>query len=97
MKDVKCLCFLCAIAINVVFDTVPMLERKVSHHQQKLVYYEFFLVLHRIKFTDFYIEWNSPNDTYLYSEAASSRFVRGFKKKLGMQKGMKVHLSQYMK
>lgn len=57
----------------------------------------FFLVLHRIKFTDFYIEWNSPNDIYLYSEAASSRFVRGFKKKLGMQKGMKVHLSQYMK
>lgn len=43
-------------------------------------------VLHRIKFTDFYIEWNSPNDIYLYSEAASSRFVRGFKKKLGMQK-----------
>lgn len=28
--------------INVVFNTVPMLERKVSHHQQKLVNYEFF-------------------------------------------------------
>ncbi|XP_056022566.1 phospholipase DDHD1-like isoform X2 [Ostrea edulis] len=43
-------------------------------------------VKHTMRFTDFYIEWNSPSEIYLYSEAASSRFVRGFKKKLGMQK-----------
>ncbi|XP_062596955.1 phospholipase DDHD1-like [Saccostrea cucullata] len=43
-------------------------------------------VQHSMRFTDFYIEWNHPNEIYLYSEAASSRFVRGFKKKLGMQK-----------
>jgi hypothetical protein len=40
-----------------------------------------------MRFTEFYIEWNSPSEIYLFSEAASSRFVRGFKKKLGMQKG----------
>nr|XP_022308567.1 phospholipase DDHD1-like [Crassostrea virginica] len=43
-------------------------------------------VLHVKRFNDFYVEWNSPSETNLYSEAASSRFVRGFKKKLGMQK-----------
>lgn len=44
----------------------------------------FILVFYRIKFIDFYIEWNFFNDIYLYSEVVFSRFVRGFKKKFGM-------------
>lgn len=43
-------------------------------------------VLHQKKFDDFYVEWNGPNEVYLFSESMSSKFARAVGNKLGLQK-----------
>ncbi|XP_013412513.1 phospholipase DDHD1 [Lingula anatina] len=50
------------------------------------------MVVHNIKFKEFHMDWYSPLEVYLYSEATSSRFYRSVREKLGMQKiGSKLH------
>ncbi|XP_063426380.1 phospholipase DDHD1-like [Mytilus trossulus] len=39
-----------------------------------------------LKFEWFYVEWNGPNDVYLYSESMSSKFARAVGNKLGLQR-----------
>ena len=51
----------------------------------------YFSVLHVIKFSDFYIEWNSPTDIFMFSDSASSRLFRAVGSKLGVQKCEYVH------
>lgn len=46
-----------------------------------------FSVLLLLKFEWFYVEWNGPNDVYLYSESMSSKFARAVGNKLGLQRG----------
>ncbi|WAR19275.1 DDHD1-like protein [Mya arenaria] len=49
-------------------------------------------VVLNIRFTDFYIEWNSPVDAFMFSDSASSRLIRAVGHKLGVQKtGSRVH------
>ena len=45
-----------------------------------------FTVLHTKSFTEFHIDWYSPNEVYLYSEATPSKLVRTFTQRLGFQK-----------
>lgn len=45
-----------------------------------------FTVLHTKSFTEFHIDWYSPTEVYLYSEAAPSKLVRTFTQRLGFQK-----------
>lgn len=45
-----------------------------------------FTVLHTKSFTEFHIDWYSPTEVYLYSEAKSSKLVRTFTQRLGFQK-----------
>lgn len=43
-------------------------------------------VLHTLSFPEFHVDWYSPTDVYLYSEATPSKLVRSFTQKLGFQK-----------
>ncbi|KAL3874040.1 hypothetical protein ACJMK2_037104 [Sinanodonta woodiana] len=43
-------------------------------------------VLHRIKFSDIYVDWNSTSEIYLFSDSTSSRIMRAVSSKLGVQK-----------
>lgn len=43
-------------------------------------------VLYTKSFTEFYVDWYSPTEVYLYSEAAPSKLVRTFTHRLGFQK-----------
>ncbi|GLH06924.1 Protein retinal degeneration B [Gryllus bimaculatus] len=43
-------------------------------------------VLHTLSFPEFHVDWYSPTEVYLYSEATPSKLVRTFTQKLGFQK-----------
>ncbi|XP_066990985.1 phospholipase DDHD1 [Anabrus simplex] len=43
-------------------------------------------VLRTLSFPEFHVDWYSPTEVYLYSEAAPSKLVRSFTQKLGFQK-----------
>lgn len=59
-------------------------------------------VVHTKSFTEFHIDWYSPTEIYLYSEATPSKLVRTFTQRLGFQKstgyrlcrGYKVHATE---
>lgn len=46
-----------------------------------------FAVILNLRFTDFYLEWNSATDVFMFSDTASSRFIRAVGNKIGVQKG----------
>ncbi|XP_048258899.1 phospholipase DDHD1-like [Haliotis rufescens] len=49
-------------------------------------------VIHNLKFQDFHVDWNAPNEIYLFSESASSKLMRQVTKSLGWQKsGSQLH------
>ncbi|KAJ8308504.1 hypothetical protein KUTeg_013378 [Tegillarca granosa] len=49
-------------------------------------------VLHHIRFQDFYIDWNGPNEVYEFSESTSSRIVRSVRNNLGLKiSGSRIH------
>ncbi|XP_046582420.1 phospholipase DDHD1-like [Haliotis rubra] len=49
-------------------------------------------VIHNLKFQDFHVDWNAPNEIYLFSESASSKLMRQVTKSLGWQKsGNQLH------
>jgi len=54
-----------------------------------------FTVLHTKSFTEFHIDWYSPTEVYLYSEAAPSKLVRTFTQRLGFQKCECTYSSSY--
>ncbi|ESO83548.1 hypothetical protein LOTGIDRAFT_133288 [Lottia gigantea] len=43
-------------------------------------------VIHNIRFHEFHIDWNSASEIYLFSESASSKFMRKVSHSLGWQK-----------
>jgi len=47
-------------------------------------------VLLNIRFADFYLEWTSSTDVYLFSDTTSSRLIRAVGNKFGVQKSMLV-------
>ncbi|XP_069684791.1 phospholipase DDHD1-like isoform X2 [Periplaneta americana] len=59
-------------------------------------------VLHTKSFPEFHVDWYSPSEVYLYSEAAPSKLVRSVTQRLGFQKstgyrlcrGYKLHATQ---
>lgn len=49
-------------------------------------------VILNIRFADFYLEWNSPVDVFMFSDTASSRLLRAVGNKIGVQKsGTRLH------
>ncbi|KAK6183516.1 hypothetical protein SNE40_010986 [Patella caerulea] len=49
-------------------------------------------VIHNIKFHEFHIDWNSANEVFLFSESASSKFMRKVTHSFGWQKsGTRLH------
>lgn len=48
----------------------------------------FISVVLSIRFTDFYLEWTSPSDVFLFSDTTSSRLLRAVGSRLGVQKSM---------
>ncbi|KAL4237730.1 Phospholipase ddhd1 [Mactra antiquata] len=49
-------------------------------------------VVLNLRFTDFYLEWNSATDVFMFSDTASSRFIRAVGNKIGVQKtGTRLH------
>lgn len=55
-----------------------------------------FSVLLLLKFEWFYVEWNGPNDVYLYSESMSSKFARAVGNKLGLQRGKYISYNTFV-
>lgn len=49
-------------------------------------------VLLNIRFAEFYLEWNTPTDVFMFSDTASSRLLRAVGNKIGVQKsGTRLH------
>lgn len=49
-------------------------------------------VIHNLQLPNFHVDWNSPREVFLFSEATSSKLMRSFTQRFGFQKsGYRLH------